>query len=254
MTSEPWRIGVGFEASTAPGHRDHPAEPVRGNMQTDQEPGQGRTSKRAHLDRNPLCPLLDEEIAYWAPRLGPPRSTHPNVRTARERRLRSVITDWFDRASNLLRVRRLPSNWPHAPVRVDEALPEIADRLEAIRNEILALPGAVTTMLRVRFANYDLALTALGALPIMLDEIAAGWHRPHSGQPNFRMAGEVIGLLITGVERFTGEKLPSPRSKKRQTEFDFVRLLTARLLPELSDANVRTALRHWYKSRRAAIL
>ena len=220
-------------------------------MQTDSDPGKPRTSKQAHPKRGPICPLSDEEIANWAPRLLRHPSTHPNVRAARQRRLRSTITDWFGRANNLLHLRKLPTNWPHAPVRVDEALPEIADRLEAVRQEILALPGAVTTALRVRFDNYDLALTALGALPIMLNEIAAGWHRPHAGQPNLRMEAELIGLLITGVEQFIGEKLLSPRGNKRQPEFDFVRLLTARLLPELSDANFRTTLRHWNESRRA---
>jgi hypothetical protein len=194
-------------------------------MQTDQEPGKPRTSKQAHPHRGPICPLSDEEIADWTPRLGPRASIHPNVRAARERRLRSTVTDWFGRANNLLRARRLPTNWPHAPVRVDEVLPEIADRLEAIQKEILALPGAVTAALRVHFANYDLALIALGALPVMLNEIAAGWHRRHSGHPNLRMEAELIGLLITGVERFIGEKLRSPRSNKRQPEFDFVRLL-----------------------------
>ncbi len=122
-------------------------------MQTDREPGKPRAAKEAHPHRGLICPLSNEEIANWAPRLGLPASTHPNVRAAREKRLRSVITDWFGRANNLLRALRLPANWPHAPVRVDEALPEIADRLEAIRKEILALPGAVTAALRCASLN-----------------------------------------------------------------------------------------------------
>jgi hypothetical protein len=222
-------------------------------MQADQGLRKPRAPKQNHPHGGPICPFSDEEIAHWAPRLGSPASTHPNVRAARERRLRAVVIRWFDQASTLYRVRTLPPNWAHASMRVDEALPKIAGRLKAIREELLTLPGSVTALLGVRYANYDLALTALGALPFMLDDVAAAWHKPHSGQPKLWIEAEVIGLLIKGVEQFTGEELSSPRSRKRQVEFDFVRLLSIRLLPKLSDANFRTALGHWHKSRRAAI-
>jgi hypothetical protein len=167
--------------------------------------------------------------------------------------LRAVVTRWFDQASSIYRVRTLPPNWPSASMLMDEALPDIASRLKAIREELLTVPGPVTALLRMRYANYDLALTALGALPFMLDDVAAAWHKPHSGHPKSWIEAEIIGLLIRGVELFTSEELPSPRSRKRQAEFGFVRLLSVRLLPELSDANFRTALGHWHRSRKAAI-
>jgi hypothetical protein len=222
-------------------------------MQADQGLRKPRASKQDHPHGGPICPLSDEEIAHWAPRLGSSASTHPNVRAARERRLRAVVTRWFDQASSIYRVRTLPPNWPYASTRTDEALPEIARRLKAIREELLTVPGPVTALLRMRYANYDLAQTALGALPFMLDDVAAAWHKPHSGHPKSWIEAEVIGLLIRGVELFTSEELPSPRSRKRQAEFGFVRLLSVRLLPELSDANFRTALGHWHRSRKAAI-
>jgi|SRR6516165_9743121 len=199
----------------------------------------------------PFINKLDEEIAHWAPRLGSPVLSHPNGRAARESRLRAVVTDGFNRARIVHRVQTQPANWPHG-VRVDTALPRIARRLDASRQELVDLPGAVTAALRVRFGNYDLALTTLGALPLMLQEVAASWHKPHSGQPKLWIEAEAIGFLIKAVERFTGAKLPSPRSEKRQAEFEFVRLLTRRLLPEFTDEHFRTALRHWDKIRRAA--
>jgi hypothetical protein len=148
-------------------------------------------------------------------------------------------------------VQTLPADSPHG-VRVDTALPEIAGRLEASRQELLDLPGAVTAALRVRFADYDHVLNALGALPLMLREVAASWNKPHSGQPKLWIEAEAIGMLIKAVERFIGERLRSSRSVKREAEFEFVRLLTRRLLPELTDAQFRTALRHWDERRRAA--
>ena len=202
-----------------------------------------------HRDSGPICPLTDEEIAHWAPRLGSPVSSHPNVLAEREK-LRAVVTVWFNRAKILYRVLTRPPNGPQAPFRVDTALPEIAGRLDAIRQELLDLPGAVTALLHVRFANYDQALTAVGALPFMLNEVAASWHKPQPGQPSLWKEAEAIGRLIKAVEHFTSAKLPSPRSEKRQAEFGFVRLLTRRLLPELTDAQFRTVLRHWDESRR----
>jgi hypothetical protein len=218
-----------------------------------QGPGESRPSNQAHPHGSPVCPLSDEEIADWAPRLGSPVSSNLNERAAREKQLRTVATEGFNRATILYRVLTLPPNGPHSPVvRVDTALPEIAGRLEASRQELLDLPGAVTAALRVRFADYDHVLNALGALPLMLQEVAASWHKPHSGQPKLGIEAEAIGFLIKAVERFTGAKLPSPRSEKRQAEFEFVRLLTRRLLPEFTDEHFRTALRHWNKIRRAA--
>ncbi|HTF01343.1 MAG TPA: hypothetical protein VK621_22280, partial [Bradyrhizobium sp.] len=76
------------------------------------------------------------------------------------------------------------------------ALLEIAGRLAAEKKDLAALPGAVTAALQVRFANYDLALTAVGALPIMLKEVASVWAKPRPGQPKLWIEAEVISLLI----------------------------------------------------------
>jgi hypothetical protein len=92
----------------------------------------------------------------------------------------------------------------------------------------------------------------LGALPHMLNEIAARWWKPHPGQPSLTIEREVVELLIDGMEKFTAEKFPSPRSIKRKAEREVVRLLTARLLPNLTDIQFETALRHWHKQRRAS--
>lgn len=197
----------------------------------------------------PTCPLSATEIAHWAPRLGPTVSSHPEVRAAREQRLRKIIADWFGRAKSQYMIRTLPPNWPDAPIRVDEVLPEIADRLERLRKELLALPGNVTAALRVRYGNFDPALIALGALPFMLSEVASDWAKPHKGNPKLWIETEVISLLIEGVERYTGEKLPSPRSTKRRAELEFIGMLAKRIIPELTDENVRTALGHWHKER-----
>ncbi len=201
------------------------------------------------LQTSPQCPLSDKEIVYWARQLGPRSAVDGVGPIRREDCLRGIVAKWFERARILYRIRTFKPNWPDGPARVDKALPEIADRLDAIRNELLALPGEVTAALRVRFDNYDLALTAIGALPHMLNEIAARWHRPHPGQPSLELEGEIVGVLILGVEEFTGEKSLSPRSIKRTTEREFVRLLMARLLPDLTDAQFKTALRHWHKRR-----
>ena len=203
-------------------------------------------------ESRPCCPLSNAEIAYWAPRLGAQTARDRNGRAEREDRLRGILANSFDRARLLYRIRMLPPNWPYPRMRVDQALPKIAGRLDPIRNELLALPGEVTAALRVRFDNYDLALTALGALPHMLNEIAARWHKPHPGQPSLKIEREVVELLIDGVEKFTGEEFPSPRSIKRKAEREFVRLLTARLLPDLTDTQFETALRHWHQQRRAS--
>jgi len=147
----------------------------------------------------------------------------------------------------------LPPNWPDAPVRVDKVLPEIADRLEAVGKDLAAIPGAVTTALRVRYGHYDRALAAVGALPMMLREVASIWAKPRPGNPKLWMEAEVLSLLIAGVEKYTGRKLPSPRSEKRKAEFEFVCLLAKRLLPHLTDANYQTALGHWWKQRLAEV-
>jgi hypothetical protein len=86
----------------------------------------------------------------------------------------------------------------------------------------------------------------------MLNEIAARWQKPHPGQPSLKIEGGVVGLLIDGVEQFTGEEFAPPSSIKRQVEREFVRLLAARVLPDLADAKFVTALRHWYKQRQAS--
>jgi hypothetical protein len=206
------------------------------------------------LGRDAPCPLSDEEISDWEPQLGAPTSRHPDVRAAREERLRAIVSDYYERARRWYRALKAPPNSPDPSLRVDKALPEIADCLEGARKRILQLPDEVTAAARVRYENYDLALTALGALPIMLKDIAATWHKPSRGQPKLSIEAEAVGLLIQGVELFTGEKLPSPRSEKRTAEFDFLRTLTSRLLPELTDKQFRTVLRHCQDSRQAPAL
>jgi hypothetical protein len=200
------------------------------------------------------CPLSDEEIVYWAPKLGSPRSGDHNGEAAREDRLRNDVTYWFAQARSYYEVLRLPANWPYPPIRVDTALPEIAGRLDAIRGEISRLPGAVRADLRERFANFDAVMSAAAVLSEMLRQVAAGWRKPGPGQPSLGNEAEAVGILIHGVEQFTGEKFRSPRSIKQDAELQFVRLLTQRLLPELTDAQFRTALRHWYKQRRTSVV
>jgi hypothetical protein len=197
--------------------------------------------------------LSDHEIAFWAPRLGARRSGE-NEGAAREDRLRDLVTFWFEQARSYYQVLKLPPNWPDPPVRVDVALPGISDRLDEIRGEISRLPGAVVADLRIRFANYDAAMTAVAALSDMLRQAAAGWHKPIPGQPSLGNEAEAVGILIHGVEQFTGEKFRSPRSIKQLAELQFVRLLTQRLLPELTNAQFKTALRHWYKQRRTSVV
>jgi hypothetical protein len=173
------------------------------------------------------------------------------VRAAREKRLRTTITDCFSLAKSLYTILTLPPNWPDAPVRVDVVLSEIADRLETERKKILTLPGSVKALLRLRYANFDTAFTALGALPLMLNDVASVWAKPQKGNPELQIETQVISVLIEGVERYIGEELPSHRSTKRQAEFELVGLLAKRIIPDLTDMNVRTALGHWHKARAA---
>jgi hypothetical protein len=208
---------------------------------------------RDNPESGPCCPLTNAEIVYWAPKLGVQTAHAREEPAEREDRLRAIVADCFKSARIFYRIRTLPPNWLEGSSRVDQALPKIAGRADLIRNELLALPGEFTAALRVQYANYDLALTALGALPHMLNEIAARWQKPHPGQPSLKIEGEVVALLIDGVEQFTGEKFASPRSVKRQAEREFVRLLTQRLLPRLTEAQFDTALRHWDTQRRAAV-
>jgi hypothetical protein len=161
---------------------------------------------REDLELGLSCPLSDEEIDEWASKLGPKRSRDRAEREAREDRLRAIVADVFDAARSLYVVRTLPPNWPDAPVRVDKLLPDIACRLDAIRDEISRLPGAVIADLRVRFAKYDEAMIAAAALSEMLRQVAAGWYKPRPGQPSLESEAEVVGLLIHGVVQFTGEQ------------------------------------------------
>jgi len=133
--------------------------------------------------------------------------------------------------------------------RVDRWLPEIAERLTTSHYELLALPGDVVAALRVRFGEYDRALEALAALPIMLNTIAETWYRPGPGQPSLQMESEAVGLLIYAVEDFQEAEFPSPRSYKRDAEIDFVRLLAGRLFPSATRAEIDTMLRHFHKQR-----
>jgi hypothetical protein len=211
--------------------------------------GELRASDQDQSDGGPRCPLSDQELAYWARNLRSLAPFQQNEPAGQEQRLLVAIADCFERARSLYRLLTLPPNWPQPLLRVEIVLPEIAGRLEASRQELLSLPGSVTAGLRVRFANYDLAITALGALPFMLNQVAAIWKAPRKRRPHLRNEAEAIGLLIQGVEQYTGEALPPPRSEKRQAEFEFVRLLTGKLFPSLTDRQFKTALGHWHKSR-----
>jgi hypothetical protein len=196
------------------------------------------------------CPLSDREIADWERKLGTPTSRHPDVRLERQKQLRALVIEYFERASQHLKLQAWLEE--HKGIRVDQVLPKIASALEADREHLRELPGSVTAALRVRYGNYDLALLALDALPFMLRDMATTWGKPHSGQPKLEIEAYVVGRLKECVERFIGEKLPSERSEKRKPEFEFLRLLTMRLLPELTDAQFRTALRHCRARRQAA--
>jgi hypothetical protein len=213
--------------------------------------------------RGAVCPLSADEITEWARKL-------PGGGSDRERRLQNLVTYWFDQASSFSRVsqagdaarvrdyinRRLDEGdspdiiaLPRHFHRIDKWLPELSGRLNAIRAELLDLPGVVVAALRVRFGNYDKALDHLAALAIMLNTIADGWHRPRPGQPSLKKDSDAVGLLICAVEDFTGEKFPSPRSYKRLAEIDFARLLVGRLFPSSTRPEIDTMLRHFHERR-----
>jgi hypothetical protein len=187
-----------------------------------------------------------------------------------ERRLQKLVTFWFAQASFLASVteayeegrvrdfvnRRLAQGaspdaiaLPKHFHRVDRWLPEIAERLTTIRSELLALPGDVVAALKVRFGEYDRALEALAALPVMLNTIAATWYRPSPGHPSLERMSDAVGLLILAVEDFTEEQFRSPHSYKRLDEIEFVRLLAGRLFPSATRAEIDTMLRHFHKQR-----
>jgi hypothetical protein len=213
--------------------------------------------------RGAACPLSACEITKWAKWLGGGAD--------RERRLKDLVTYWFAQASSLsgvlkatdeARVRdyvkpRLDKGDPPDTIilpehfhRIDQWLPELADRLSAIRAELLDVPGVVDAALRVRFGNYVEALDHLSDLAVMLNTIAEAWHRPHPGNPSLEMESHPVELLICAVEDFMEEEFPSPRSYKRAAEIEFARLLAGRLFPQATDAQIKTMLQHFHNRRR----
>jgi hypothetical protein len=211
--------------------------------------------------RRAVCPLSGAEISGWARELGG---------AGGERRLQKLVTFWFAQASFLAggteayehgRIRdfvnrRLAQGaspdaiaLPKHFHRVDRWLPEIAEWLTTIRSELLALPGDVVAALKVRFGEYDRALEALAALPVMLNTIAETWYRPRPGQPSLQMESDAVALLIRAVEDFQEAGFPSPRSYKRLAEIDFVQLLAGRLFPSATRAEIDTMFRHFHKQR-----
>jgi hypothetical protein len=208
-----------------------------------------------------VCPLSEDEITVWARKLG-------GAGADGERRLQTLVTYWFAQASSFYsvtqsyeegRVRdfvnRAQGDSPDAVVlpkhfhRVDRWLPEIAERLDSVYSELLALPGDVDAALYARFSEYDRALDHLALLPSMLNTIAEVWHRPSPGQPSLEMESGAVRLLVLAVEDFTGAKFPSPRSIKRLAELEFAQLLIKRLFPSSTPAEIRTMLRHFHKRR-----
>jgi hypothetical protein len=209
------------------------------------------------------CPLSSGEIIKWAERL-------KGAGTDNERRLRNLVTYWFQQASSFsqiwpavdkARVRqyvrfRLEQGDPSDTItlpphfhRIDKWLPDISSRLSAIQAELLGLPGAVSAALRVRFGNYDQALAFLAALPAMLNAVADTWYRQGPGQPSLELESEAVGLLTCAIEDYTGEKFPSPRSIKRQAEIELARLLAARLFPSRTPKQINTMLGHFHRKR-----
>jgi hypothetical protein len=209
------------------------------------------------------CPLSGDEITEWARKL-------KGAGVGGERRLQTLVTYWFHQASSFFCVeeareegrdrdfvkRRVAQGdspdvvaLPRHLHRVDRWLPEIAERLDSVYSELVALPDDVDTALCIRFSEYDKALDYLALLPSMLDTIAEAWHRPRPGQPSLEMKSAAVELLICAVEDFTGEKFPSPRSNKRLAELEFARLLAERLFPSSTRAEIDTMLRHFHDRR-----
>jgi hypothetical protein len=214
------------------------------------------------------CPLSPAEITEWAKKL-------KSAGVDRETRLRNLVTYWFHQASSLSRIWRaadevrvrhyfkfrlengdapgtiaLPAHFH----RIDKWLPDISQRLNAIRIELLGLPVDVDAALRVRFGGYDEALGRLAALPPMLNAVAGVWHRQRPGQPSLELESGAVGLLTCAIEDFTGQQFPSPRSYKRLAEIEFVRLLAARLFPAYTLARINTMLRHYHGKRLAEVM
>jgi hypothetical protein len=197
-----------------------------------------------------VCPLSPAEITEWARKL---KGAGVDV----ERGLQNLITYWFAQASSEVRhfvhrgldQQNSPDALPQHFNRVDEWLPEIAKRLEMIRDDLLALPDGVDAALHVRFGEYGKALEYLAVLPVMLNTIAEAWDRPRSGQPSLERESYAVALLICAIEDFTGTDFQSPRSIKRLAEIELVRLLAGRLFPSLTGAHINTALRHFHKRR-----
>ena len=199
-----------------------------------------------------VCPLSPSEITEWASKLG-------NRGADGVSRLRNRVTYWFYQASSLsavwqkadqARVRdyfkcRLEQgdspntiSLPPDFYRIDKWLPDISNRLSAIRTELLSLPGAVNTALRARFGGYDEALDNLATIPPVLNAIADAWHRPGRGQPSFKLMSGAVGLLTCAIEDYTGNEFPSPRSYKRSAEIELVCVLAARLFPSFTPAQI----------------
>lgn len=210
-----------------------------------------------------VCPLSPGEITEWARKLGRAGAGH-------ERRLQTIITYWFHQAKSFFRVWQAadaarvreyieyrieqgdsPDTITLPPYfhRIDKWLPDISSRLSAIRIELLGLPGAVDSALRVRFGEYENALDHLAALPAMLNSMADDWHRQGPGQPSLETESWSVGLLTLAIEDYTGKEFPSPRSYKRDAEIELARLLAARLFPSFTPAQIKTLFRHVHKRR-----
>jgi hypothetical protein len=210
-----------------------------------------------------VYPLSPAEITEWTRKLG-------GVGAGDERRLRNLVAYWFCQASSFSQIWRAADEAqvreyfrfrlnqgdkldsitlpPHFH-RIDKWLPDISNRLSAIRVELLGLPGAVDATLRVRFGEYDKALAHLAALPVMLNTVADAWHRPGRGQPSLKLLSGAVGLLTCAIEDYTGEEFPSPRSIKRQAEIELVRLLAAQLFPSHTPEQINTMLGHVHSER-----
>jgi hypothetical protein len=210
-----------------------------------------------------VCPLSPGEITECARKLG-------GAGVGCERKLQTTITYWFGQAKSYSQVWQaadaarereyievqveegaspdtitLP---PHFH-RIDRWMPEISNRLSAIRAVLLGLPDAVDAALHIRLAGYDEALDYLAALPIVLNAIAETWQRPGPGQPSLEFESGAVELLTFAIEDYTGKEFPSPRSYKRLAEIELVRLLAARLFPSFTSAQIDTMLRHFHKRR-----
>jgi hypothetical protein len=270
-----WRVRAGDESShdrtaTIFPVRWRAGSPTRGAVRnvSNGKPRPRRRLSEAELaaavgSSDMLCPLSPGEIAEWARRLGGGGAED-------EERLQTLVTYWFHQSRSFSQVsqatdaarvrdyvkRRLAQGDPPDTIalpphfhRIDKWLSELSNRLNAIRADLLDLPGVVTADLRIRFADYDKALDHLADLAELLNNVARAWHKPRPGQPSLEMESEAVGILICAVEDFKDTEFPSPRSYKRLAEIELVRLLGGRLFPRSTPSQINTMLRHYHKRR-----